>query len=352
MTVETMTAMARVLTILERGIPDRIPFFLPVTMHGAPACGLSIEEYFSGPELIIEAQLHFQRRFGHDALVGYTFAAREAEAFGQPPIYYTDGPPNAGAPCVREFADIDRLRPPRILDCPGLQSSLAVQRGLKAAAGKTIPIIGLALSPFSLPVMQMGFDAYLRLMHEDEPRFLRLMEINAAFCVDWINAQLAAGATTVVFYDPVGSSTIVSDDLYQRLCLPVEREVVAQANGPLVAHFAGASALSRVDALCSLGFPIVCVSTFEDLAEAKAVCKGKIALGGNLNAIAMRNWDTATAEAEIRSAIRKGGPGGGFLLTDNHGEIPFQVPLAVLDTIAATVHREGGYPLQTSADSQ
>ena len=349
--IETLTAMERVVTALGRGIPDRVPFFLPVTLHGAPACGLSIEEYFARPDLIVEAQLHFQRRFGHDALVGYTFAAREAEAFGQPPLYYTDGPPNAGLPCLREFTDIDRLRPPHIPDCPGLQNSLAVQRGLKAAVGETIPIIGLALSPFSLPVMQMGFDAYLQLMHEDEQRFLRLMEVNAAFCVDWINAQLAAGATTVVFYDPVGSSTIVSDDLYQRLCLPVEREVVAQVGGPLVAHFAGARALNRVEALCDLGFPMVCVSTFEDLAEAKAVCEGKIAVCGNLNAITMRNWDTATTEAEIRLAIQKGGPGGGFLLTDNHGEIPFQVPLTVLDTIAATVRREGGYPLQTAASS-
>lgn len=340
-----ITAMERVLTILERRVPDRVPFFLPVTMHGAPACGLSIEEYFSKPELVVEAQLRFQQRFGHDALVGYTFAAREAEAFGQSPIYYTDGPPNAGAPCIREFADIDRLRPPRIADCPGLQGSLAVQRGLKAAVGETIFIVGLALSPFSLPVMQLGFDGYLRLMHEDEPRFLRLMEINAAFCIDWVNAQFAAGATTVVFYDPVGSSTIVSDELYQRLCLPVEREVLAQVNGAMVAHFAGANALNRVDALSALGFPIVCVSAFEDLTEAKTVSDGKIALCGNLNAITMRNWDKASTEAEVRLALRKGGAGGGFLLTDNHGEIPFQVPLAVLDAIAATVHREGVYPL-------
>lgn len=348
---ETMTAMERVLTILARDIPDRVPFFLPVTLHGAPACGLSIEEYFSKPDLIIEAQLHFQQRFRHDALVGYTFAAREAEAFSQPPIYYTDGPPNAGAPCIRKFADIDRLLPPRIANCSGLQSSLAVQRGLKAAMGETIGIIGLALSPFSLPVMQLGFDAYLRLMHEDEPHFLRLMEINATFCIDWINAQFAAGATTVVFYDPVGSSTIVSSDIYSRLCLPVEQEVITQVNGPLVAHFAGACALSRVDALCSMGFPIVCVSTFEDLTEAKAICEGKIAIAGNLNAITMRNWDTATTETQVRQAIHKGGIRGGFLLTDNHGEIPLQVPLAVLDTIAATVHREGGYPLQTVASN-
>ena len=40
--------MERVIIILERRVPDRVLFFLPITMRGASACGLSIEEYFPG----------------------------------------------------------------------------------------------------------------------------------------------------------------------------------------------------------------------------------------------------------------------------------------------------------------
>jgi len=42
-----MTSLQRVLTTLEHKEPDRVPFFLLATMHGAKELGLSIKEYFS-----------------------------------------------------------------------------------------------------------------------------------------------------------------------------------------------------------------------------------------------------------------------------------------------------------------
>ena len=66
---------------------------------------------------------------------------------------------------------------------------------------------------------------------------------------------------------------------------------------------------------------------------------------GNLNAIEMRRWTPAQAEAEVKRAIAAAGPGGGFVLSDNHGEIPWQVPESVLMAIAAAVRKWGNYPL-------
>ena len=45
-----MTSLQRVLTTLGHKEPDRVPFFLLATMHGAKELGLSIKEYFSKPE--------------------------------------------------------------------------------------------------------------------------------------------------------------------------------------------------------------------------------------------------------------------------------------------------------------
>jgi uroporphyrinogen decarboxylase len=52
------------------------------------------------------------------------------------------------------------------------------------------PIVGVAMTPFSLPVMQMGFDRYIEIMYERPDLFSRLMEINQDFCISWANAQL------------------------------------------------------------------------------------------------------------------------------------------------------------------
>ena len=83
----------------------------------------------------------------------------------------------------------------------------------------------------------------------------------------------------------------------------------------------------------------------EDLAQLKAGASGKIALLGNLNGITMRRWSPTDAENAVKSAIAKAGPGGGFILSDNHGEIPWEVPETVLLAIAKAVRKWGNYPL-------
>jgi uroporphyrinogen decarboxylase len=73
---------------------------------------------------------------------------------------------------------------------------------------------------------------------------------------------------------------------------------------------------------------------------------------GNLNGIAMRNWTAAQTELEVKRAIAQAGRGGGFLLGDNHGEIPWQVPEEVLLALGDAVERWGRYPLDWVTDGQ
>ena len=90
---------------------------------------------------------------------------------------------------------------------------------------------------------------------------------------------------------------------------------------------------------------IVGASVEEDLGALKAAFRGKAAVLGNLNGIEMRRWTPEHTERVVREAIAKGGPGGGFILSDNHGEIPWQVPDEVLLAISGAAHRWGAYPL-------
>ena len=61
----TMTSLQRVLTTLSHQEPDRVPFFLLATMHGARELGISIEEYFSSAENVVEGQLRLRARYRH-----------------------------------------------------------------------------------------------------------------------------------------------------------------------------------------------------------------------------------------------------------------------------------------------
>ena len=340
-----MSSLQRTLTALGQQEPDRVPLFLLATMHGARELGLSIEDYYSRAEHVIEGQWLLRQKYGSDCLFPFLYASLEVEAWGGETEYSPDGPPLCGRPIIARPEDIDRLRPPSVAGASGLARVLAAIRGLKARVGDAAPIIGVAMSPFSLPVMQMGFDRYIELIYEQPQRFERLMQANIEFAVEWANAQLAAGATAICYFDPVSSTTNIPRELYLRTGQAVAKRTLARIKGPTATHLASGRCLPIVGDIADTGTAVIGVSGLEDLRKLKAAAARRVSLLGNLNGIEMRRWTPAQAEIEVKRAIAGAGRGGGFVLCDNHGEIPWQVPDEVLLAIREAVDRWGRYPL-------
>jgi len=345
MSEKEMTSVERVLTALGHKEPDRVPFFLPATFQGAKNRGLSLKDFFSRPDVVAEEQIRWRDRCGHDFLSNFHYGPVEIEAWGGEVIFFEDGPPNSGTPFLRKFDDIASLVPPAAAGSPALRRVLETTALLKARSGGDVLILGVVMSPYSLPVMQMGFDRYLELMHEAPALFERLMAVNEEFCVAWANAQIEAGASAIVYFDPVSSTTIVPREVYLKTGWPAARRTIARIKGPTGTHFASGRCLPIVDDVAATGTAIVGVSALEDLATLKAACRGRLTVFGNLNGIEMRRWTAGDVDREVRKAITAAGPGGGFVLSDNHGEIPFQVPEDVLLEIAEAARRHGRYPL-------
>ncbi len=340
-----MTPLQRVLATLAHREPDRVPLFLLLTGHGARELGLSVREYFSKAEHVAEGQLRLRARFGHDCYYPFFYAAVEVEAFGGEVLYVDDGPPNSGRPILSGPEDIRRLKAPSVHDTPCLTKVLEAIRRLKSEARDEVPIIGVVMSPFSLPVMQLGFERYLDLIHDQPALFARLMEVNESFCVEYANAQLDAGATAICYFDPVSSSTITPPELYRRTGFEVARRTLCRIHGPTATHMASGRCLPIVADLAETGTSAVGVSVDEDLAALKRSCAGRLTLLGNLNGIEMRRWSPEGAAGHVKQAVATAGPGGGFILSDNHGEIPFGVPAAVLQALVEATERYGRYPL-------
>jgi uroporphyrinogen decarboxylase len=136
----------------------------------------------------------------------------------------------------------------------------------------------------------MGFDRYIKLIYEQPERLVRLMQANEEFCVEWSNAQLAAGATAICYFDPVSSCTVVPRELYLKTGQQVAKRTLARINGPTVTHLASGRGLPIVNDIAATGTAVMGVSALEDLAELKAAAQGKLTLLGNLNGVEMRRW--------------------------------------------------------------
>jgi len=345
MAIAPMTSMQRVLTTLSHQEPDRVPFFLSLTISGARELGISIKEYFSNPHNVVEGQLRMREKFGHDCLMSFMYSAAEIEAWGGSVTFRDDGPPSADGPLVEHPEQILGLHIPRIEDSPSLRKVLDTIGLLKTSTRDDVPIVAGVVSPFSLPIVQLGFEHYIEILYQRPELFEHLMRLNEEFCVAWANAQFDAGATALGYANPVSSPTIIPPELYHRIGLPVDKHTIARIKGGLAMNLASARVLPVLDDLTQTGVVGIVASVTEDLAEMKARCHGKLTVMGNLNGIEMRHWNTMQTEVAVKEAISKAGPGGGFILSDNHGEIPWQVSDEVLMTVSESVHRWGQYPL-------
>jgi uroporphyrinogen decarboxylase len=343
--------MERTLATLSHKEPDRVPFFLLTTMHGARELGLSIRDYFGSAEHVVKGQIRLQEKFGSDCYYTFHNAAAELEAWGGETLFIPDGPPNAGRPVITRPEEIETIEPPGTGDSPVLTRITDVIRGLKAHAGDRIPIVGVVMSPFSLPVMQMGFEAYLDLLYTDPDRFTILMKKNEQFCVEWANAQLAAGATAICYFDPVSSPTCIPPEMYRKTGYLVAKRTLARITGPTVTHLASGRCLPILEDLASSGTLGVGASALEDIRTIKETCRGRLTVIGNLNGIEMRRWTQVQAETIVKETLACAGPGGGFILSDNHGEIPWQVPDSVLYAIRDAIRTWGNYPLRWVNDA-
>ncbi len=285
-----LTSLQRVLTTLGHTEPDRVPFFLLVTMHGAKELGVSIREYYSKAENVVEGQLRMRAKYRHDCIYTFFYAAIEMEAWGSQVIYFDDGPPNSGRVIISRPEDITNLEPPKVGQSTTLIKVLKATEMLKARVADDVPIIGVVMSPFSLPVMQLGFDKYIELIYEQPQWFDRLMQVNEEFCVAWANAQLDAGATAICYFDPVSSPTIVPKELYLKTGYQIARRTLARIHSPAAIHLASGRCLPIADQVAETGAAVIGVSALENLSEVKAACRGKLTVLGNLNGIEMRHW--------------------------------------------------------------
>lgn len=346
-----MNSLERVLTALGHQEPDRVPLFLLFGMYGAKEINMPIKDYFLDPETVAQTQMHLAKKYNSDCLYSFYYASAETEAFGGDTHFIANGPPNAKAPIFKSVQDVLSMKVPEINSSPALQRILQTTRSLFQKAEGQYPIIGVAISPLSLPVMQMGFDGYLDLMHDYPVVFEHLLEKNKEFTIKWANAQIEAGATAICYFDPISSPSMIHPDLYRKYGAPLAKSTLAAINGPTASHFASGRVLPVVDELIGTGTQIIAASCLEDLAELKAQARGKVAVMGNLNGIEMAKWSKEDVRRNVKKAIWEGAPGGGFILADNHGEIPYQVKEQTLLDIAKAVEEFGTYPIKETVSS-
>ncbi|HUY38595.1 MAG TPA: uroporphyrinogen decarboxylase [Candidatus Binataceae bacterium] len=238
---------------------------------------------------------------------------------------------------IRTAADLDRVPP---LDASALGFVAESIKLVDRAIGAETPIIGFAGAPFTLAsyVIEGGtsrqYQATKTLMYNDPDTWHRLMDLLARVTIDYLNMQVAAGASIVQLFDSwVGS---LGPDDYRRFVLPHTASIIEGVKpGVPVIHF-GTITGNLLELMREAGGDVIGLDWRVDLAEAWKRLGYDVAVQGNLDPIAL-----FAPVPEIRTRARAildraaGRPGHIFNL--GHGILP-DTPVDHVIALVDAVH--------------
>ncbi|MHA1887226.1 MAG: uroporphyrinogen decarboxylase family protein [Promethearchaeota archaeon] len=335
-----MNSMERIFAAVQWQEVDRLPFILNLTHHGAKVLNLSIREYYSKAEYMVEGQIKLWKKYQDDVVIGISYFASEFKAWGGDVKFFLDGPPNSMRPNLTTPEAIFAAKPPQIDDIPEFTETLKTIRHLKEYFGDKVPIIGGIISPFSFPIMQMGFNKYIELLYQDRNTFNELMKKNMEHAVNWANRQLEAGATMIVYFDPMGSAEMIPPSLYLETGYQIAKRTVAQIKGPVVYHFASSSSQKNLPKLIELPIKGTSISNKDNITECLKIMDKKAALLGNLSGIQLIHTTPNQVIDKLKKIVNNVTPKTGFIVSDHHGEIPYFVSDEILTIISQFFHKK------------
>ncbi len=347
-----VTSQQRISIALSAGTPDRVPLAMPFTFYGAKISDVSIADYYERAELVVSAQIRLLRQFRQDAVFSSFYTALQIEAWGGEVSFSDTTAPSVEVPVVRRPEDINNLEQPKIRDCKPMLRCLDVTRRLRRQLGDDTAIAATVVSPFSLPLLQMGEAQYAMLIEEQPRLYERLIAINEELCVEWSNALFNAGVSYIICSDPAASSPNLARDVYLRLGFPVLCSYLSRMNGPIVLSTYPSDSLPIVDQAIQCGAKAIVPNKDENADEVRAASRGQVALVGGIDTAKMRTWDCAEVESEVKTAIAKAGVNGGLILSDSSGDVGWSVSQGNLAAIADAAHIWGRYPLWQAVSRQ
>jgi uroporphyrinogen decarboxylase len=314
-----------------RGEPvDRPPVWLMrqagryLPEYSAVRAGVSFLEMCRDVDRAVEVSLQPVRLVGSEAVVFFSDIFVPVLGLGVG-LDFEPGP--VVAEPIRTRAQVAALakRDPRE-SVPYVFETL--RRLRRALAPDEVPLIGFAGAPFTLATYLVEgqgdptrtYPNLRRLLREEPAVVEALLEALAAMTVDYLNAQIEAGAQVVQLFDTWAGA--LDEDEYRRLLLPVNRAIargVRRDAAPFILYCNDAPHL--VDALLDAGPDVLSIGARVDVADAARRAGRRASLQGNLapEELALGREHVFRRVREIAEAARAC---RGLVLNLGHGCLP------------------------------
>ncbi len=291
------------------------------------------------PDMACEVTLQPLERFELDAAILFSDILTIPDAMGQG-LYFEEGEGPRFRKVVTSAADVAAL--PVVNTAQDLGYVTDAVRTIRRELNGRVPLIGFSGSPWTLAtyMVEGGSSKDFRRikgMLYSQPEVLHaLLDKLALSVIDYLNAQIAAGAQAVQIFDTWGGA--LSDRAYREFSLAYMERIVASLTRehegrevPVILFTKGGGLW--LEQIASTGCHAAGVDWTLDIGEARRRVGDRIALQGNMDP-AVLYGSPELVEREVAAILSSFGAHPGHVFNLGHGVTPFVDP----DQVACLVN--------------
>ena len=290
------------------------------------------------PDYATEVTLQPLARFGLDAAILFSDILTIPDAMGLGLYFSTGEGPKFERP-LREEQAIQALTAPNPEESLGYV--LDAVRQIRKALDNSVPLIGFSGSPFTLACYMIegggstDFRTTKTMLYQRPDLLHHILQVNTKAVIDYLNAQILAGAQAVQIFDTWGG--MLSSSAYEEFSLAYLRQIVdgliKEHDGqriPSIVFTKGGGVW--LDKIAAIGCNAVGLDWMCSIGQARGRVGDLVSLQGNMDPMVLFS-DPKTIRQEVRKILESYGQGSGHVFNLGHGISQFTPP----DNVAALV---------------
>jgi len=291
----------------------------------------SFMDLCTNPELACEVTLQPLERFDFDAAILFSDILTIPDAMGLG-LYFTEGEGPRFKNPIKTAADIEKL------PIPDPEQELkyvmdAVRLIRKNLQGR-VPLIGFSGSPWTLATYMVegssskNFSKVKGLMYEQPLLMHKLLDKITTSVASYLNAQIAAGAQTVMLFDTWGGSLGTEEylEFSLRYAQQVREKLQTNQDGQVIPTILFTKGGGQwLESMAETGYDALGLDWQTDINLARARVGNQVSLQGNMDPITLYAPEKVI-QAKIASILQKYGSGSGHVFNLGHGILPDMNP--------------------------
>jgi len=297
--------------------------YLPEYMAVRSKC--TFLELCKTPELAAEVTIQPVDILGVDAAIMFSDILTPVEPMGMK-LDFVPGPVFESP--IRSMADVEKLRIPEMEeDVPYVLETIRI---LRRELASKVPLIGFGGAPFTLACYMVegkgskDFAQIKRMMYSAPDVYKALMEKITMMSIEYLNAQINAGAQCIQIFDTWGG--ILSPADYELYVLPYTAKLISGLNRtetPVIHFVKGAGTM--LDTVKKAGGDVMGLDWHVNLGAARDVLGPQMAVQGNLDPTVLYATKDII-EREVRRILKENAGRPGHIFNLGHGILPTVPP--------------------------